>query len=122
MDQSKKVAVCGAGRGGMTMAADLTLMGHTVSLFQAPEFADSLEPINELGGIKISGHTASKKTGLVMPHEITTDPAKALAQAEIVMITCPAFGHEAILNYISPYFEDGQLVVFNTGNFRLPRR
>jgi opine dehydrogenase len=99
----------------MTMAADLTLMGHTVALFQVPEFADSLTPIRELGGIKISGNTGSGKTGLVMPQGITTDPSKALAEAEIVMITSPVFGHEAIMNYISPYFEDGQLVVFNTG-------
>jgi opine dehydrogenase len=112
---SKTVAVCGAGRGGMTMAADLTLMGHSVRLFQLPRFAGSLDPIRDNKGIKISGHTSSGKTGTVMPELVTTDPVEALQGAEVVMIVSPVFGHEAFMEILAPYFEDGQIVVFNTG-------
>ncbi len=60
------------------MASDLTLMGHTVRLFQLPGFADGLKPeLDKRGGI-IKGHTASGKTGIVMPSLITTNPLEAL--------------------------------------------
>ena len=115
MSAKKRVAVCGAGRGGMTMAADLTLMGHAVSLFQLPQFGASLEPIYANHGITIKGHTASGQTGTVMPQTVTTDPAEALAETDIVMIVCPVFGHEVLMKTLAPHLHNGQVVVFNTG-------
>ncbi|MBI2882259.1 MAG: NAD/NADP octopine/nopaline dehydrogenase, partial [Candidatus Tectomicrobia bacterium] len=40
-----QVAVLGAGGGGQTIAADLTLEGHSVRLFEHPKFAASLKPV-----------------------------------------------------------------------------
>jgi len=115
MKQTMQVAICGAGRGGMTEAADLSLMGHSVRLFELPRFAKGLEIIKERGGITIKGQTASGKTGTVMPDLITSDPAAVLEGAEVVMITCPVFGHEAFMATLTPHLKDGQVVVFNTG-------
>jgi len=97
------------------MAADLTLMGHEVCLFQLPAFESSIKPVLNKGGINITGNTASGKTGMVMPNEVTTDPGKAVRDAEIIMIVVPAFGHETIMESLVPHFQDGQFVVFNTG-------
>ncbi len=115
MPGSINVAICGAGRGGMTEAADLTLMGHAVRLFELPRFSKNLDAIGKQGGIAIKGQTASGKTGTVMPEVVTTDPAEALAEAQVVMITCPVFGHSAFMDVLTPHFQDGQVVVFNTG-------
>jgi opine dehydrogenase len=113
--QAIKVAICGAGRGGMTEAADLTLMGHSVRLFELPRFSKNIEAIKARGGIAIKGQTASGKTGTVMPAVVTSDPAEALEGAEVIMITCPVFGHQAFMDMLSPHFQEGQVVVFNTG-------
>ena len=110
-----KVTVCGGGNAGLAMAADLILMGHEVNLFEVPAFESSIRAVLDKGGIKITGDTASGKTGTVMPKEVTTDPIKALRDTEIVMFGVPAYGHEKFMKSLPPHFEDGQIVVFNTG-------
>ncbi len=48
----KKIAVLGAGNGGQAAAADLTLRGFKISLFEMPQFEQNLKPILERGGIE----------------------------------------------------------------------
>jgi opine dehydrogenase len=50
-----RVAVLGAGNGGLAAAADLTLRGHEVRLFEHPAFREHLVPIRERGGIELIG-------------------------------------------------------------------
>ncbi len=111
----RQVTVCGGGNAGLAMAADLTLMGHEVNLFELPTFDSNIKAVLRNGGINITGSTASGKTGIVMPKEVTTDPSKAIRNAEIVMFGVPAYGHEAFMESLAPHFQDGQIVVFNTG-------
>jgi len=47
-------AVCGAGRAGTTMAADMALMGYKVNLFELDRFRESIEPIMKRGGVELS--------------------------------------------------------------------
>ena len=47
------VTILGAGAGGYTYAADLTLLGHTVTLFEFPQLKDNIKPVIEAGGIEI---------------------------------------------------------------------
>ena len=110
-----KVTVCGGGNAGLAMAADLILKGHEVSLFEVPAFESSIKAVLDKGGITITGNTASGKTGTVMPEEVTTDPEKAVRNAEIIMFGVPAYGHEAFMEHLVPHLQDGQVVVFNTG-------
>ena len=111
-----KIAVCGAGRGGTTLAADFALMGHDVTLYQHPNFAENLEYIRKVGGISIHGTTISGKEGKVMP-KLTTDAAEAVKGARVVLFAVPAFGHEGLMSEIIPHLEDGQVVIVNTGYF-----
>ena len=48
-----RIAILGAGNGGCAAAADLTLRGHSVALFEHPDLAHVLPPIRERGGIEI---------------------------------------------------------------------
>jgi opine dehydrogenase len=50
-----------------------------------------------------------------LPKEVTTDPEKAVRDAEIIMFGVPAYGHETFMESLVPHFRDGQIVVFNTG-------
>ncbi|MBC8249839.1 MAG: hypothetical protein H8E90_09190 [Anaerolineales bacterium] len=51
----ERIAVLGAGNAGHAMAADLALAGLQVNLYELPEFERNLGPIQERGGIEITG-------------------------------------------------------------------
>ena len=46
----KKVAILGAGNGGMTAAADLKEQGFEISLYELPQFGNNLKVMQEKGG------------------------------------------------------------------------
>ena len=108
-------AVCGAGRAGSSIAADIALMGYKVNLFEIDEFKESIIPIQETGGIELSGKTQSGKEGFAKLNLITTDPEEAVKNSDLIMISAPAFGHKAFFESISSYIGDGQCVLVNTG-------
>ena len=111
-----KITICGAGRGGTTLAADFSLMGHDVTLYQHPDFAQSLEPIRAAGGLTITGNTISKKNGLATP-KLSTDAAEAVKGSDVVFFCLAAFGHENMMTTVIPHMEDGQIGVVTTGYF-----
>ena len=45
----EKITIIGAGAGGSAIAADLTLAGWDVSLFEFPQFKENIEAIIQLG-------------------------------------------------------------------------
>ena len=94
------------------MAADLTLAGIPIHLFELPEFGRNAEAIRANGGIDLQGVS---RTGKVMPALVTTDPALALAGAELVLVSVPAGGHARVVEAVAPHLRDGQCVLFNTG-------
>ena len=109
------ITVCGCGSGGMAMAADLSLLGCRVNLYEVPEFKANLEPIRANGGILLSGNTFSGKTGLAALNAVTHDPQEALAGSDLIFINVPAMAVGPFLQHLSPYFSAGQVVVVTTG-------
>jgi len=110
-------AVCGAGRAGCAIAADMALMGYTVNLFELDDYQENIVPIQEKGGLELSGKTQSGKVGFAKLNLVTTNPEEAIADAELIMISAPSFGHKAFFQSIYPYLKSGQSVLFNTGYF-----
>ena len=45
----RRVAILGAGNGGITAAADLTIRGFEVSLFELPKFGKTIELLRQSG-------------------------------------------------------------------------
>lgn len=113
--KSLKVAVLGAGHGGYAMAADLTLGGHTVNLFnRSPE---PIEAIRKAGGIKLTGEAVYKE-GFAKLNKATNNMKEALEDdVDVVMIVTPAFGHQYMIEKSAPFLKDNQIIVFNTGNW-----
>jgi opine dehydrogenase len=109
-----RVAVCGAGRAGLSMAADLALMGCEVNLFQIAEFEETLTPIRNRRGIEITGETQSGKTGLATVSLATTDPKEAIRGVDLIIVAAPAFGHKVFFDQFSPYLEEGQNILVST--------
>ncbi len=112
-----KITIIGAGRGGTTLAADMMLMGHDVTLFQHPDFAKAtLDPIAEAGGITIAGKTISGKTGKVMP-KLSCNAKEAVHGSQVVIFSLAAFGHGNMMPEVIPHLEEGQVCIVTTGYY-----
>ncbi len=106
----KRIAVLGAGNGGIAAAADLTHRGFEVRLHARSEAR--LEPIRTSGGIRISGELE----GHVTPHLLTTDLPEAVSGADCIMIVTPSTAHEAYAHALSPLLQEDQIVLVNPGH------
>jgi opine dehydrogenase len=100
-----RIAILGAGNGGCAAAADLTLRGHSVALFDLPQFEHLLKPIQEWGGLEIMGEGVAKIA------TVTTNIAEAMAGAEFIFNPVPAFAHELFARTCAPHVVSGQTIV-----------
>ena len=78
-----KVAVLGGGNGAHTVAADLTLKGLTVNMFEMEEFASSMQTVFDTGEIEMTGVAGQ---GTAKLNLVTTDLAAAIRDVEIIFI------------------------------------
>jgi opine dehydrogenase len=101
--------VLGAGHGGMAMAAHLAITGCKVNLFNRTD--ERLEPVRQRGGIDVSGEV----DGFASLNLVTSDPAEAMDNVDVLMVVVPATGHRTIAEFIAPHVKDGQIVVLNPG-------
>lgn len=109
------LAICGCGSAGTAMAADLSLMGCKVNLYEFPDFKEGLDPIRENGGILLTGDTYSGKTGLAKFNCITSDAEEAIEGVELIMINAPAMAVDRFVEVLSPHLVEGQMILVNTG-------
>lgn len=114
MKDLSKFAVLGAGHGGHAAAADLSLAGFEVNLFELPKFRANIEPILKRGGIEITG---AARNGFAELNKVTTNIKEAIEGVDIVMIVSPAFAQKVFLELCIPHLENGQIVMLNPGRF-----
>jgi opine dehydrogenase len=118
-----KFAVLGAGHGGQTMAADLTLAGYEVHLFEMERFKANIKPIIERGGIEYTGiPSVAGRTGFAEIDFVTSNMKEAVEGVEVIHINIPAQGHETQMRLLAPHLVDGQMIVVwpdNWGAIRL---
>jgi opine dehydrogenase len=100
-----RIAILGAGNGGCAAAADLSMRGHSVALYDLPQFAQHLEPIEKRGGLEIIDE------GFAQIDTVTSDVAEAMRGAEWVFNPVPAFAHEIFARTCAPYVEEDQTIV-----------
>ena len=103
-----KFTIIGAGNGGQSMAAHLTLMGNEVVLFDIQE--KLIEQINKKGQIVVEGVVEGS-----IPIKATTDLAIALHSTDVIMVTTTGPAHKSVAKSISPFLEDGQLIMILPG-------
>ena len=70
----KKIAVLGGGNGAHTMAAEFTLKGHTVNMYEMPQFKDGMKKVFETETIICDGVVK----GTAKLNMVTDDIAKAV--------------------------------------------
>jgi len=117
-----KITILGGGHGGFTMAADLSMTGHEVNLYELPEFANNLKPVLERGGINVVARKFPAGEELQLPGggrsgfakitgKVTTNIKEALEGVDLVMLVVPAFGRERFAKEMAPHLRDGQIIV-----------
>ena len=108
----RKLAVLGGGHGARTMAADLTLAGHRVTLYEMPEFKSNMKVIFETKCIRLEGKA---RQGTAVLHSVTDDIRETLKEAEVILIVVPALAHLAYAKLLGPLIEDGMNIVLVPG-------
>jgi opine dehydrogenase len=107
----KRVAILGAGNGGITAAAHVKSMGFEVSLFELPEYGKNLNGIKEKGGILFKKREGGEQ--FITPDLVTTDIKEAVEGAQIIMLTIPGFAIETFAEILAPVVSEDQIIFFN---------
>ena len=109
----KHITVIGGGGTGITMAADLTLKGFPVTLYERADAWDNLRDIQERGGVEMTGRAAN---GFAALTDLTDDLAQAVSKADVILVAVIATRHQALAEELAPLLRDGQTVCFSAGS------
>ena len=104
-----KIAVLGAGHGGLAMAGHLALNGFSVNIYSRSE--ERLWGIKSTGRIVLEGEVEGE--GFL--NLVTNDIEKAIEDVELIMAVVPATAHRYLAEECAPYLQDGQIVILNPG-------
>ena len=107
-----RVAVLGAGNGGLASAFDFAQHGHEVALYASPEFGGNLPPVAEAGGITAAGDLE----GFAPVRYAGNDCAEVMAGAELVALVAPAYSTEPLAALAAPHLTEGTAVLVCPGS------
>ncbi len=119
----KPVAVLGGGACAQTFAAELSLAGYKVRLYELPELAPgTLGAVLQTHEIELGGKQLNfkwfRRAGVAKVDVITTEISEALKGAGLVIVAIPAKGHKPFFEKMIPCLEDGQDGKHIPGQFR----
>jgi opine dehydrogenase len=107
-----RVAVLGAGNGGVASAFDFAQHGHDVSLYATPEFGTNVIAVDEAGGITAGGDLQ----GFAAIRYAGFDVGEAMAGAELVVLVGPAYSTEPLAAAAAPHLTEGMAVLVCPGS------
>ena len=107
-----RVAVVGAGNGGVASAFDFAQHGHDVALYAPPGYEDNKVAVAAAGGIRASGDLE----GFAPVRYAGDDAGQAMEGAELVVIVGPAYATDALSAEAAPHLEDGMAVLVCPGS------
>ncbi|MAE60824.1 MAG: hypothetical protein CMJ49_05635 [Planctomycetaceae bacterium] len=106
------LTILGGGNTAFSVAANLTLAGHRITLCEIPSFRHMVEPIRDSRRINLDGVA---HTGSAQLHKVTTDFDEGLADNDLALLIIPAYGHRAFAEACAPHLRSGQTVVLMPG-------
>lgn len=107
-----KITVLGGGNGSYAAAADLTHLGHDVTLWRRD--AAALAPLLATRRLKMKDADGQREVTLA---GVTADMAQALGAAQLIVVPTPAFAQVDIAQAMAPHLRDGQVVFLPPGTF-----
>lgn len=105
-----RVAILGAGNGGICIGACMALRGAEVALYD--KFPKALAPIQERGGVELKGVSL---TGFARFAKVSDNLPEVVEGAELIMAITPAFAHRELAELCGPQLTRGQTVILNPG-------
>jgi len=112
--KKRRIAVMGGGHGARTVAADMTLAGHEVRLFEMERLHENVAAIFERKEIAITGKARNGKAKLALA---THDAKEAIRGTDAILIVVPSLYHGAYADLLAEHLEDGQNVVLIRGRW-----
>ncbi|WP_158734686.1 NAD/NADP-dependent octopine/nopaline dehydrogenase family protein [Alteribacillus sp. YIM 98480] len=109
----KKIAVLGGGNGAHALAAEQSLNGNEVRLFELERFRHCIDKVFETKEINVIGDVIEGKASISV---VTSNIRKAISGAEIVFIPLPAFTHKEYAELLAPHVEPGQIYILLPGS------
>jgi len=107
-----KIAVLGGGNGAHTVAADLTLKGLSVNMFEMEQFASAMQTVFDTGEIEMTGVAGQGKAKLNL---VTTDIAAAIRDVEVIFIILPGFTISTYAKLLASHLAENQMVIIMPG-------
>jgi opine dehydrogenase len=107
----ERIAVLGAGPGGLAAAAALAHRGRRVTLYNRS--SDRIQPIHERGGVDIEGGYGEAFVPLAAA---TTDPAAAFDEADLFLVAAPAYAQVSLVEKLIPFLRPGRALVLLSGS------
>lgn len=107
-----RVAVLGAGNGGLASAFDFARHGHEVALYAPAEFGENVVVVKREGGIAARGELE----GFAPVRYAGDDAGEALAGAELVLLVGPAYSTEPLAALAGPHLTDEMAVLICPGS------
>src|SRR3954454_19376624 len=107
-----RVAVLGAGNGGVASAFDFAQHRHEVSLYVPSQYSDNTVAIAEAGGISASGDLE----GFAPIRYAGDDAGEAMAGAELVLVVGPAYATESQGVDAGPHLTEDMAVLVCPGS------
>ena len=108
-----KVAVMGSGNASHTIAADLTLKGLIVNLFELEQFAGNMRGVFETRQIEMTGVAGS---GVATLHMVTSDIHSAVQDVDVIFIPLPGFTVSTYARLLAPIVQANQIILLLPGS------
>ena len=108
-----RITVLGGRNTAFSIAADLSLAGHEVLMWEHPDFAHTLDPIRENLTIYLHGVARTGPAGLA---GVTTDAEAALAWSDLLICSVPSYAHEPFAEQLMPRLRSGHVLALLPGN------
>jgi len=105
------LTVFGGGNTAFAVAANLSLRGIDVTLYEHPNFASALDPIRSRQTIHLLGVA---EQGAARIRRVTNDLAEAL-ENDLLLLIVPAYAHKAFAELCAPHLRDGHQLVITPG-------
>ncbi|MGD9290799.1 MAG: NAD/NADP octopine/nopaline dehydrogenase family protein, partial [Desulfobacterales bacterium] len=106
------VAVMGGGNGSHTIAADLSLKGLSVNMFEMEPYAAAMRTVFESHEIEMTGVAGH---GIATLNLVTSDIAAAIEDVEVIFIPLPGFTASPYARLLAPHLTEDQMVVLMPG-------
>lgn len=109
----RNITILGAGNGGFAAAADLTLRGFHVKLYEDEKFSENIAEIKESKTIDVVGVGPKGSAKL---QDVTTDLASALSDADVILPISPAYAQESVAKSLIPHLTPGMKFILTPGS------